>query len=449
MSAISDADLRITILTLKSFVKLELDGFKLDTKYNQLKKYIRASSRSIDFSNEMKQSLDKKLVNSCKMISQRKERSFLCSYKLLDGPVEYECKSESDFDEIDNILYKSKKCYICKSIYTVIDNLYHYLCQSCAKINKAKRIASRDLTGKTAILTGGRKKIGYQTGLKLLRMNANVLITTRFPGDAVERYSKEKDYLVWKDRLKIIGIDFAISSHVEKLCNFILTNYTKIDILINNAAQTLDRPPEFYKHLADKEAHKLKNASAPFIKTYKPESNETQLTTHNSYFPENLLDIHGQQIDTRKHNSWTKRIEDVEPREVAKVLFINTLVPFIIISKLKPLMTENSFIINVSAMEGNFSRYKKGCKHPHTNMAKAALNMITRTSAQDFAKCGIYMNSVDTGWINNENPLHLKIKSPFVPPLDEIDAASRILDTVVTDSNINGVFLKDYDIYPW
>jgi NAD(P)-dependent dehydrogenase (short-subunit alcohol dehydrogenase family) len=112
--------------------------------------------------------------------------------------------------------------------------------------------------------------------------------------------------------------------------------------------------------------------------------------------------------------------------------------------------------VNVSAMEGQFYRTFKTDKHPHTNMAKAALNMMTRTSAPDFVKDGIHMNAVDTGWVTDEDPAaHAarKAQEGFSPPLDIIDGAARIIDPIfdgrLTGTHVWGRFLKDYKPAPW
>jgi NAD(P)-dependent dehydrogenase (short-subunit alcohol dehydrogenase family) len=141
------------------------------------------------------------------------------------------------------------------------------------------------------------------------------------------------------------------------------------------------------------------------------------------------------------------------------VFFVNTIGPYLLNSVLKPLLARSKlmprFIVNVSAMEGQFARFEKTARHPHTNMAKAALNMMTRTSAQEFQEAGIYMNSVDTGWITDENPYPKRArmrKSGFVPPLDEIDGASRIYDPIVRGIRgelLSGFFSKDYAPTPW
>merc|ERR1711865_24177 len=124
--------------------------------------------------------------------------------------------------------------------------------------------------------------------------------------------------------------------------------------------------------------------------------------------PEGETDVNGQQLDLRSKHSWKLRLHEVSTEEFVECLCVNTIAPFALNSRLKELLLRSSrpqrFIVNVSAMEGKFYRTKT-VNHPHTNMAKAALNMMTRTSGQDYAVDGIFMNSVDTGWINDENPL--------------------------------------------
>ena len=84
-------------------------------------------------------------------------------------------------------LTRPQACYICKQQYTLVDAFYHQLCPDCARLNHAKRDARTDLTGRRALLTGGRAKIGMYIALRLLRDGAHTTITTRFPRDAVRR----------------------------------------------------------------------------------------------------------------------------------------------------------------------------------------------------------------------------------------------------------------------
>ncbi len=144
------------------------------------------------------------------------------------------------------------------------------------------------------------------------------------------------------------------------------------------------------------------------------------------------------------------------------MLLVSQTAPFLLASRLRPLMLRSThaprFIVNVSAMEGQFQRASKTPQHPHTNMAKAALNMFTRTSAQEFATDGIWMNSVDTGWITDENPHPKKSRmlaeQHFVPPLDVVDGMARVYHPILRGLEqprepFFGHFLKDYQPHSW
>jgi NAD(P)-dependent dehydrogenase (short-subunit alcohol dehydrogenase family) len=365
------------------------------------------------------------------------------------------------------------RCYICKQKYNEIHFFYHNLCPSCAEYNYAKRQQRADLNGRVAFITGGRIKIGYETVLKLLRDGARVITTTRFPRDAAHRYAQEADFETWQHRLKIYGLDLINIPRVEEFIHHLLDSEPYIDIIINNAAQTVKKPMDFYAHLIAIE-------TAPVAAL--PEKMQTLLGSYNNNlpsqqeltpdkavlqpvlpttpdFPAGKYDSHGQQIDLRSHNSWVTTLDNVDTVELLEVHLVNALSPFLFNSRLKPLLLSSPhpkrFIVNVSAMEGKFSYANKTPRHPHTNMAKAALNMMTRTSAKDYAQDNIFMNSVDTGWITQENPYPKKTrvrKNGFVPPLDIIDGTARVYDPIVQGiegAPIYGQFLKDYQPTNW
>lgn len=402
-------------------------------------------------------------------------------------------------------LESPRNCYVCKALFTKLHHFYDSMCTECGDFNYAKRFQEADLTGQVAIMTGSRLKIGYHITLMMLRSGATVIATTRFPADSAVRFAKEADFHEWGHRLKIHGLDLRHIPSVEIFCNYIEQKYDRLDILINNAAQTVRRPAGFYKHMMAVEEmsvdklpvnaqellkdhnnclNELKQLSGTVVANNKnapvtwhgeepgvglrasaklsqiPYSFDNSLATA-EVFPEGELDADLQQVDLRKTNSWRLKIGEIETTEMLEVQLVNSVAPFVLINRLGELMkkenTGNKHIINVSAMEGKFYRFKKEDRHPHTNMAKAALNMLTHTSASTFAKHGIYMNAVDTGWVTDEDPAELSKKKEevhdFQPPLDIVDGAARVIDPLFDGINTGkhwcGKFLKDYRPIDW
>ena len=371
-------------------------------------------------------------------------------------------------------LNRPRACYVCKAPYVQIHFYYDSMCGRCGDFCYAKRRQTADLRGRVALVTGGRLKIGYQCALTLLRAGARVIVTTRFPHDAAHRFGLETDFSAFSSRLQIYGLDFRHAPSVESFCLHLCETEQQLDLLINNACQTVRRPAEFYAHLLEAErldpallpaAERAVLGSEPPLSRPPPSLSQSghlddASIVPEAIFPKGRLDEDLQQVDLRTMNSWRLKLADVSTPELLEVHLVNAIAPFILNSKLKPLLlrgnTGDRHIVNVSAMEGQFYRVTKSDKHPHTNMAKAALNMMTRTSAPDYRKDGIFMNAVDTGWVTDEDPaVHVerKVADGFQPPLDIIDGAARILDPFLTGINTGkqvwGQFIKDYKPSPW
>ncbi|MEO7986881.1 MAG: SDR family oxidoreductase [Gemmatimonadales bacterium] len=383
-------------------------------------------------------------------------------------------------------------CYVCKQKYEAIHHFYDQLCPACAGFNFAKRTELADLRDRVALLTGGRVKIGYQAGLKLLRSGAQLIVTTRFPRDSAIRYAREPDFREWEDRLEIFGLDLRHTPSVETFCRELLGTRERLDFIVNNACQTVRRPPEFYAPMMAHESaalHAMPEEAHRLLGTYGPPSATTpaaferrlpsiagmldsaalsqipllpeDLQPRKELFPEGSLDQDLQQVDLRDRNSWRMLMADVPSVELLEVQLVNAIAPFILNARLKPLMLRTpgraKHIVNVSAVEGQFYRNFKTTRHPHTNMAKAALNMMTRTAAADYHGDGIHMNSVDTGWVTDEDPAEIAARKVaehrFHPPLDIVDGAARIVDPIIAGANsgehVWGQFLKDFQPTDW
>ncbi|EFA80415.1 hypothetical protein PPL_07249 [Heterostelium album PN500] len=397
----------------------------------------------------------------------------------------------------------SKKCYQCNILMEDV-KAEVAMCMKCKENNifKLNQWNSIQLNGgnqaKYAVVTGARNKIGMQTALRLLRSGYFVLVTTRFPFSALANYQKEEDYLKWIDRLQIYGIDFRHLPSVDKFIKYILSKVPRLHILINNAAQTIRRPRAYYQSILkeEKRMKAIQSSSGESLKgqvilskeninnlslipTYNNNnqssvadcSQMTQIIVNKEdeelmnqeLFPVDMVDEHGDQLDMRAKTTWNNEIEEISMEEMLEVQLINVTVPFMLISQLSPIMSQPrsfslrnnnndwSYIINVTSQEGSFNKSYQNGYHVHTNMAKASLNMMTLSTADQYFKKHIFICSVDPGWITK---MTTNAKTTGVePPLSSKDGAARILDPIyshIKDPEFkHGVLYKHFIPSTW
>jgi len=370
-----------------------------------------------------------------------------------------------------------------------------------------------------ALVTGARIKIGYQIALRLLRSGMTVIAVTRFPNVAALRYMCESDFGIWKNNLHIYGVDLRHLPSVQQFIGHIIKRYSRLDILINNAAQTIRRPRAYYSTIIENERTLLSNPISlhaklirnvgkdPYLLEWKKEDHcMTDIVESGTFgngvsfagfqldrslplssaltlvpllpcdelihdeknFPPGGVDEHSEPQDLRDSTSWNQTADEISMVEMVEVQTINSTVPFMLVSQLLPLMKQavklgsnlvithpivgstrkakgvegdtsielcklrRAFIVNVTSAEGLFSNKRSGV-HPHTNMAKAALNMMTKSIASQYAAMNIFTTAVDTGWVTKMKPtkaLRPRERPPTVGPLSEKDGATRVLDPI-------------------
>ncbi|RKR11684.1 short subunit dehydrogenase [Flavobacterium sp. 90] len=381
--------------------------------------------------------------------------------KALNGITLFSEKENPDEQQFTE-LNLPKNCYCCNQSYKLAHSFYTRLCPDCAVENYAKRFQNLDLKGRNVILTGGRVKVGFATALRLLRNNANVVLTTRFPALALEQFMQESDFENWKENLIVYGLDLRNLNAINDFISFYKSKFQSLDILINNAAQTIKYTDEYYQPLIQKEDKLLDifQSNINLIANQTAVTKEVKALEYSSgEQTEVQLTRFGQPVDNREKTSWNSTLEEISMYELVEVNLINQIAPYFLIKELKPLFLnshfEERFIVNVTSSEGIFSYTNKTIFHPHTNMTKAALNMMTLTSAKEFAVDSIFMASVDVGWISTgakESLRKKQFEEGYIPPLDSVDGASRIFDPIVDGINgksIFGVLLKNYKVSQW
>ncbi|KAJ7172455.1 hypothetical protein C8R46DRAFT_1216281 [Mycena filopes] len=330
------------------------------------------------------------------------------------------------------------RCYICRRQreYDITPDAPP-LCLECRAFNAARRAdvaAPGIFAAKVALVTGGRINLGFAVALALLRGGASsVIITTRFPEDALQRYTLETDFESWSSHLHILQADFTSPSSIQSAIQAIhkLVN-GRLDILINNAAQTVPIP--------DAEQQRLIGGEEKLVPA-----------DHHA-----LSTIDQALVTTAVPNSWEARYNEFTYRELLDVLAVNAVCPFILIRECIGLMLhrEPTHVVNVSSREGMFEPQSgtRTAAHVHTNMAKAALNMCTQTLAEEFKTQRVYMNSVDPGYLSHQHSITHNGKEGMREvdvPLTWGDGAARVLNPIIRTPLITGSFFKDYQERNW
>lgn len=418
---------------------------------------------------------------------------------------------------------------------TTVDKPRVPVCLVCTAANQRRREDRENLAGYTAVVTGGRCKVGYEASLMLLRCGAFVVTSTRFPLSAAQRFLQEPDADHWQHRLHIYGADFT---SFPSLQGFIaqLAAYYKVDVLVNNAAQTIRRPPAYYRSLLDNEKElsgssghhgvvqslvrvagrdpwQIVAATMPQARLMArafssscsascclavPVARGSALAgpigppgldeeVHSAtvqevaeaalLFPAGAEDEHGEQLDLRRRTSWNTSLArgGIEPQELLEVLAVNTAAPYLLLQGLLPSLlrpaadtgAQGRFVVNVSSAEGLFSNLgasAKGPEHPHSNMAKAALNMLTKTAASELASQGVYCVAVDPGWVSLMQPHTGNTAAAGdggslrrLPPLSAADGAARVVAPILDgvralrhgDEPARGVLLRNFRPVSW
>ncbi|KIK02764.1 hypothetical protein K443DRAFT_677352 [Laccaria amethystina LaAM-08-1] len=390
-----------------------------------------------------------------------------------------------------------RRCYMCRYNIHSPHKFYAALCNPCGEFNISSSELSLppnlDLKGKAALVTGGRVNLGYHTALRLLRCGANVVVSTRYPFDAQTRYFGEEDAEKWKGRLKIVGADFRTAKDVLGLVKALkscleewaakgdVTSHGKLNILVNNAAQTLTDAVEAEGQniLLEEGLSNLGEQGVVVDANYRArvrggvQGYHIELPSREGL----MLESAEGELDSKLAvsvnanalggSSWVQRINEIPYEDVVSALSVNTFVPFILLRELLPLMSIKSdalsvgetalkpsgYVINVSSREGVFENEpkhgSKAGRHVHTNMSKAALNMLTETEASTaWVKCKVAVNSVDPGYMSADLVWQEMVgRKGEKCPIGWEDGAGRVLWPIAEGEKgevIWGRFLKHF-----
>lgn len=359
--------------------------------------------------------------------------------------------------------HRALRCYMCDAPFRGDPSDPSRRCASCALLESAKRARRPDLSERVAIVTGGRVRIGYAVCLSLLRAGATVHATSRFGASALDRFAREHDYPEFASRLAIHSLDLCDLPATERFAERFVARFGAPDILVNNAARTIDHPPAWLdtmRAIDQQRLEALPEGARESILSFDAAPTSRQLGEGALSL---ALDPEGQPHDARARNAWRAKIGEVPLRELLAVHAVNALAPFILIDRFRDAMTRGQsratprFVVNVTSPEGRFYRRYKGPWHPHTNMAKAALDMLTRTCAEELANHSVYVTSVDPGWVSDQHTTALRESlvhgGDFEAPVSALDAAARVLDPIYSALEgappAWGVVFRNYAPCPW
>lgn len=392
-------------------------------------------------------------------------------------------------------LRTSRRCYICRHLLLPSDahHLYASLCRPCGTFNLSASELSvpshLNLFGKTVLVTGGRINLGFHTARRLLRCGANVIVSSRYPRDAELRFSRQHDFDEWSPRLRVVGADFRTAKDAFQLVTTVkrlLQEWTnsKLDILINNAAQTLtDSIKSEVKAITREEdlreevgknsisSRRVLDSNHPYepkvrggmlaswaglegpmtkLEIDNGVSNPDANSSAESKINAKQKGLSGSAEETMGKSSWVQTANEIPYEDIISAFSVNSFVPLILCRELLPLMGNEmsigtttvrplGYIINVSSREGIFEDGKgKREYHVHTNMSKAAINMITETEAGAAWKRRVAMNSVDPGYMSAAP----EFQSEGGCPIGFEDGAARIMWPIAIGEQKDGMIIR-------
>jgi NAD(P)-dependent dehydrogenase (short-subunit alcohol dehydrogenase family) len=402
---------------------------------------------------------------------------------------------------------QKRKCYICRFYISNPHILYPALCEPCGSFNFAESSLSLpnnlSLHNKMALITGGRVNLGFHCALRLLRCGARTIVSTRYPLDSEMRYRAEHDFNDWADRLRIVGADFRTAKDAFGLVSAVksivrewneadgATGEGSLHVLINNAAQTLTDSPGNETKASEREEDLRERLGSSRLQVgyeggyrariwggglrpmLEPDTQEVEQKHENR-----SVSLAGAQTKS----SWVQTLPEIPYEDMIAAHSVNSFVPLILCRELLPLMGSTArssqgsheeasheqlphhiprasggasrplgYIVNVSSREGIFEsrpeNYSKAGFHVHTNMSKAALNMLTETESTPAWKTRrVAMNTVDPGYMSAAPEFQGEGRYPC--PIGFEDGAARVLWPVAVGETrgtaIRGRFLKHF-----